>query len=99
MTASALYHGTVAHKRLRPRVHALKYSAFWMLFDLDEAAELGRTRKLFGHNRFGLFSFYDRDHGDSSGLPLRGWVEKHLAEAGIDIKGGPIRLLSMPRIL
>ena len=97
--ASALYSGTVAHKRLRPRIHALKYRAFWMLFDLDELTRLGRSLRLFRHNRFGLFSFYDRDHGDGSGAPLRGWVESHLSEAQIDFDGGAIRLLCLPRIL
>jgi DUF1365 family protein len=97
--ASALYSGTVAHKRLRPKVHALKYRAFWMLFDLDELPALGKAFRLFGHNRFSLFSFYDRDHGDSSGAPLRSWAETHLREAGIATDGGPIRLLCMPRIL
>jgi DUF1365 family protein len=99
MTASALYCGSVAHKRVRPRVHALKYSAFWMLFDLDELPSLGKSFRLFGHNRFGLFSFYDRDHGDGSGVPLRGWVETHLRDAAIAFDGGPIRLLCLPRIL
>ena len=36
MTASALYVGTVVHRRLRPRRHRLRYRVFWMLFDLDE---------------------------------------------------------------
>lgn len=99
MTGSAIYCGTVAHKRLRPKVHALKYRAFWMLFDLDELPGLSRSRKLFAYNRFGLFSFYDRDHGDGSATPLRGQIETHLAQAGIAFDGGPIQLLCMPRIL
>jgi DUF1365 family protein len=99
VTESALYCGIVAHKRVRPRVHALKYRAFWMLFDLDELPALGKSFRLFGYNRFSLFSFFDRDHGDSSGAPLRGWVEKHLGDAGIAFDGGPIRLLCLPRIL
>jgi DUF1365 family protein len=97
--ASAIYRGTVAHRRLRPKQHALKYRAFWMLFDLDELPLLGRSLKLFSHNRFNLFGFHDRDHGDSSGTPLRNWVELHLNSAGIAIDGGPIRLLCMPRLL
>jgi uncharacterized protein len=97
--ASAIYRGTVAHRRLRPRQHALKYRAFWMLFDLDELPFLASSRRLFSHNRFNLFSFHDRDHGDSSGKPLRGWVEGHLKAAGIADDGGPIRLLCLPRIL
>ena len=97
--ASAIYRGTVAHRRLRPRQHALKYRAFWMLFDLDELASLSRSRKLFSHNRFNLFSFYDHDHGDSSGTPLHTQVVAHLKQAGIATDGGPIRLLCLPRIL
>jgi DUF1365 family protein len=97
--ASALYSGKVAHKRLRPKVHALKYRAFWMLFDLDELPTLSRSLRLFGHNSFSLLSFYDRDHGDSSGRPLRRQIETHLEEAGIETDAGPIRLLCMPRIL
>jgi len=97
--ASAIYRGTVAHRRLRPKQHFLKYRAFWMLFDLDELPALDRSLKRFSHNRLNLFSFHDRDHGDSSGKPLRQWVEGHLGEAGIAADGGPIRLLCLPRIL
>jgi DUF1365 family protein len=96
---SAIYSGTVAHRRLRPRMHFLKYRAFWMLFDLDELPSLDRSLKRFSYNRFNLFSFHDRDHGDGSGKPLRQWVETHLKEAGIATDGGPIRLLCLSRIL
>ncbi|MBA4171951.1 MAG: hypothetical protein C0511_04665 [Hyphomicrobium sp.] len=33
---SAVYVGTVVHKRLRPREHALSYRVFALLLDLDE---------------------------------------------------------------
>ena len=98
-TASALYRGTVAHRRLRPKQHALKYRAFWMLFDLDELPPLGRSLRLFSHNRFNLFSFYDKDHGGNSEASLHAQVVSHLRDAGIATDGGPIRLLCMPRIL
>jgi DUF1365 family protein len=98
MTASALYAGSVVHRRLRPKTHSLNYRVFWVLADLEELPQLDRSFSLFGHNRFSLFGFYDRDHGDGSQTPLRQQVEAHLQEAGIE-HGGPIRLLSMPRIL
>ena len=98
-TASAIYRGTVAHRRLRPRQHALKYRAFWMLFDLEELPHLGRSLKLFSYNRFNLFSFYNRDHGESSDTLLHAQVVAHLTQAGIATDGGPIRLLCLPRIL
>jgi len=96
---SRLYSGTVFHRRLRPRVHKLSYRVFYMLLDLDELPSLARRLRLFAHNRFSLFSFHDKDHGDGSGRPLRGWIETQLSRAGIDLGGGRIAVLCLPRVL
>jgi uncharacterized protein len=96
---SALYDGEVVHRRYRPRAHRLRYRLFQLLLDLDELRALDRGLRLFGHNRFALLSHHDRDHGDGSGRPLRGQIERLLASAGTDAGGGPIRLLAMPRVL
>ena len=48
---SALYIGSVMHRRLRPRVHHFRYRAFWFLLDLDELDALSGTTRLFSHNR------------------------------------------------
>jgi hypothetical protein len=53
----------------------------------------------FSHNRFNLFSLFDRDHGPGENRPLRPWIESHLAAAGLAPDGGPILLLCYPRIL
>ncbi len=100
MTAfvSGFYTGVVTHQRLRPKAHHLRYSMFQMLFDLDEAPRLARALRLFSHNRFNAFSFFDRDHGDGRAGPLRGYIEETLAGAGIDLAGGQIKLLCMPRL-
>jgi DUF1365 family protein len=98
-SCSALYAGTVAHRRLRPTPHRLRYRVFSLLLDLDEIPALCRRSRLLSHRRFNLFSFDERDHADGSGGSLRAWAESHLARAGIDIEGGPIRLLAMPRVL
>ena len=97
--ASALYAGAVTHVRTRPRVHKLRYRVFWTLLDLDEIDGLSARLKLFARNRFSLLSLVDRDHGDGSAEPLRAQVERSLGQAGIDLDGGPIRLLCMPRVL
>ncbi|MCX5495694.1 DUF1365 domain-containing protein [Kaistia dalseonensis] len=98
-TASALYSGSVIHRRMRPRPHKLRYRVFWTVLDLDEIAALDASLRLFAHNRFGLISFHDRDHGAGTDEPLRAQVERQLERAGIDIEGGPIRILCMPRML
>ena len=96
---SALYVGSVMHRRVRPRMHKFRYRAFWLLADLDQLAELSGRLHLFSHNRPNLFSLYDADHGDGTATPLRAQLERRLGAAGIDLGGGPIRLLCMPRTL
>lgn len=96
---SALYFGEVMHQRVRPRRHRLSYRVFFLFADLDELADLNGRLPLFSHNRLNLFSFFDKDHGSGDNGPLRRWVELQLAEAGIDLGGGAIRLLCFPRVL
>lgn len=97
--ASALYAGGVVHQRLRPRRHRLERRIFWLLLDLGEVDGLDRRLRLFSRNRRNLFAFFDRDHGDGSGRTLREQVEARLAAVGVDLAGGAIRLLTMPRVL
>ena len=96
---SALYVGAVMHRRLRPKVHQFRYRAFWLLIDLDELSVLTARLSLFSHNRFNLFALHEADLGDGSPTPLRVQAERLLADAGIDIADGAIRLLCMPRTL
>ena len=95
---SGLYAGSVFHRRFRPREHSLKHSLFQLLLDLDELSALDQSLTLFSVDRFNLFSFRAADHGDGSG-DLRGWVEAEANKAGVDIAGGAVRMLSIPRIL
>ena len=95
---SAIYEGHVVHQRLSPRRHRLRYALFQILFDLDELPHLGRRLRWFSHDRLNVFSFFDRDHGDGRAGPLRGYVEATLTAAGIDVAGGRIQLLCMPRM-
>jgi uncharacterized protein len=96
---SSLYVGSVMHRRLHPHAHHFRYRAFWLLINLDELSALSGKLYLFSHNRRNLFSLYDTDHGDGTATPLRSQVERHLGAAQVDIAGGPICLLCMPRTL
>lgn len=98
-SSSAIYVGAVMHRRLAPRRHRFRYRAFWLLLDLDELDGLDARLWLFSHNRFNLFSFDDRDHGDGTAKPLRAQIEAQLHEGGIVWSGGRVRLLCMPRSL
>jgi uncharacterized protein len=93
---SCLYLGHVVHRRLRPRAHVLRYRVFWLLVDLDEIETLAQRFSLFSHNKFNAVSFYDVDHG-SPGLPLRAHIEELVRSEQLP-SGGPITLLTMPRV-
>lgn len=97
--AAALYVGSVSHLRRAPRTHRLRYRIFSVLLDLDRLDEAGRQARLFSRNRFNLYSFHDRDHGARSAVPLREQIDRLLASAGVDLTGGRVALLCMPRIL
>ena len=94
---SALYCGSVAHTRLRPKRHSLCYKVFCLLLDLDELDELAGRFALLRIERGGLFSFRQADHGDGRSS-LRDWATERLAEAGIGYDGGRIELLCYPRL-
>lgn len=97
-SASGLFVGVVNHERFTPRRHQLRYRMFQTLLDLDEIPALASGRRWFSHNRFNLFSFHDRDHGDGQSAPLRSYVERVLAAGGVTQNGGQVLLLCMPRI-
>jgi DUF1365 family protein len=72
-----------------------------MLLELDELTVLDKKLRMFKHNRWGLFSFHDSDHGpmDSNGpRDLNIWLDSLLAQAGITADGAR-RVLCYPRIL
>jgi hypothetical protein len=95
---AAMYTGRVTHTRLRPFVHKLGYHVFSIWLDIDRIRDTAKKSWLFSYNRFGAAAFYDKDHGDRSGAPLRGWVERALTSAGLPPPGGAIRVLTFPRI-
>lgn len=96
---SALYLGSVVHRRLRPKKHRLRYRVFFLLIDLDELSALSRTLRLFSLGRFNLFSFIPEDHLFRKTGDLRDEIQDILRDAGMEMGGGSIRLLTMPRIL
>ena len=96
---SSLYEGRVMHRRLRPFSHRFDYRVFSLYLDLEELGSLDRKLPFFGHNRFQLFSFHNKDHGGRDGQPLKPWIEGELTKAGIDLDGGKVMLHCFPRIL
>jgi DUF1365 family protein len=97
---SAVYYGSVAHRRLKPKRHYLRYRLFQLLIDLDELDDLDQRLRFLSVGRFNLFSIHEKDFGPDGQGTLK---ERLLALAdreGIDL--GPdasIRSMTMPRLL
>lgn len=91
--------GRTTHVRFVPFERRFSYRLAQVMIDIDRVAETARRLRLFSYNRFNLFAFHDRDHGDRSGAPLRPWAERMLAQAGVTLDGGRIDLLCFPRML
>jgi uncharacterized protein len=97
--ASALYVGTVRHRRHRPVGNEFRYRTYHVLLDLDELDELDRRVVGFGHNRAAVASLHDVDHLGPLRLALREKLARWLAEQGVALPDGPVRLLTGLRVL
>ena len=95
---SCIYNGEVTHTRFKPVRHFLKYKTFSILIDLDEINQLDKSIGIFSHNRFNIFSFYDKDHGDRDGSNLKEWVILNMKKFNIKENITNIKVLCYPRI-
>jgi len=96
--AADLYTARVMHRRLIAPSYRFVHRVFYLLLDIDRIDEAAAGLWLFSHNRFNLLSFRDNDHGAQTLGALRPWAEGILNSAGINLAGGRIRLLCMPRL-
>jgi len=96
---SCIYNGEVTHTRFKPVRHFLKYKTFSLLIDLDEINLLDKSIGIFSYNKFNIFSFYDKDHGDRDGGNLKDWVISNLKKFQINENITNIKILCYPRIL
>jgi len=87
----------VMHQRLSPRKNAFKYDVYYLGIPLSqiENKSIGKT---LNFNRFGLHSFYEKDHGYRDGTSLKAWLYDMFDVYKIE-KPKQVFLISMPRIL
>lgn len=100
MNQAQINFGVVQHSRFRPAKNAFGYGVFTLSVPMRArkmAPEMLKQQGL-SDNQFGLFSFYDKDHGDSTSDSL-GWIEQILLANGIDQVDGEIWLQTFPRVL
>jgi DUF1365 family protein len=95
---SCLYECSVMHHRFAPKVHHFQHDLFMFYLDLDELDQLSRNILLFSHNRKNIYSFGDGDHEPAGPGPLKERIAGFLKQQGIQLAGGRVMLLTLPRI-
>ncbi len=99
MDRSALYVGTVRHRRLGKPAHGFTYRVWHALIDLEDLPSLAAGVRGFSHNGFNLASFDDRDHMGPAREPVREKLETWLRDRGLASGLAKISLLTHLRVL
>ena len=95
MTASAIYEGTIRHRRFAVRTREFSHSVALMYLDLEELGDLfgGRLQA----RRPGLVRFRRGDYLGDPSVPLVQAVREQLERATGSAPAGPIRMLTQLR--
>jgi DUF1365 family protein len=91
---SALYFGSLRHRRFRPIVHEFRYDVFMAFLDIDRIPEVMSRSVFSSYNRFNWASFCERDHFGDRRRSLRGRLVDDAREHGVTLPSGPIFLLT-----
>lgn len=91
---SAIYTGSVRHRRLRPHPHTFHYRLFMMYLDLDELPEVLDRRWLWSARRAAPAWFRRADYHGDPALPLNEAVRRTVERETGSRPAGPIRLLT-----
>lgn len=96
---SAIYTGTLRHRRFEPARHEFTYPLFMAFLDIDRIPELMKVSPLSSYNRFNWASFDERDHFGDPVLPLRERLKAEAEAHGVRLPDGPVFLLTHLRYL
>jgi uncharacterized protein len=109
---SCLYECQVMHHRIAPKEHRFSYRIFMFGIDLDELGHLASGNPILSVNGRNLYSFREADflptgeriHNGTKGSPsgngttLKARVLAFIGERGVEIPGGRVLLLTLPRV-
>lgn len=94
MTASAVYEGTIRHRRFEPIDHAFTYRLFLMYLDLGELPGVLDPYPLFSDRRAAPARFRRGDFMGDPARPLDECARDAVATATGERPEGPVRLLT-----
>jgi len=97
MPESALYEGTLRHRRFTPVEHRFAYPLYMLYLDLDELPELFDAIPFWSARRPAPGRFDRRDHHGPPDEPLAESTRRLVAERTGRRPDGPIRLLTHAR--
>jgi len=95
---SALFKGSVLHRRLHPGPHLLQYDVTYCYFDLDELDQLEKNFRLFSKDKRNIISLRSGDLGYRDDAPLKDQIIQLASLNGIEGAIDKITLLHIPRI-
>lgn len=96
---SCIYEGTVVHKRLTPRRHALAYRVFTLCLDIDEIDAMDQRLLFFSRSKRNFFGLFDADLGEPGPAPVGIKVRRLLDRSGLARFGARVQLVCYPRLL
>jgi len=99
MMESALYFGSLRHRRFSPKNHEFTYPLFMAYLDIDRLPELMQVSRLASYNRWNWASYNERDHFGDPQKPLRQRLAEDAARNSLDLPDGKIFLLTHLRYL
>lgn len=91
---SAVYTGTVRHRRFEPVANEFTYDTALFCLDLSEIPALFRFPGLFSYNKPGLFAFHRKNYLGDPAKPLDECVRDVVQERTGRRPDGPIRILT-----
>ncbi len=92
--ASALYVGTLRHRRRSPVAHAFRYDVFMAYLDLSELDAVFASHPLWSASRPAPMWFRRADHFGDPRAPLETSVRTRVGECTGHVPTGPVRVLT-----
>lgn len=89
--STRIYATSVWHARTEPVRHRFRHRSATWLVDVDDLPRLGLLRP--------LARFEGRDHLGDPARSIRDNLDAFLATEGVDVRGGRLLMMAMPRVL
>ena len=89
--STRIYTTSVWHARTEPVRHRFRHRSATWLVDVDDLPQLGLLQP--------LARFEARDHLGDPARSIRDNLDAFLATEGVDLRGGQVLMLAMPRVL